>query len=57
MLATLVKANPDTFDALLLIAVIFFLIGAIWSAIDKSITMTILFVGLFFEALAFMFLS
>lgn len=57
MLATLVQANPDTLDALLLIGAIFFLIGAIWSAIDKSITMTILFVGLFFEALAFMFLS
>lgn len=53
----LMKANPDTLDALLLISAIFFLIGAIWTAIDKSITMTILFVGLFFEAVAFMALT
>lgn len=56
MLANIARANPDTMDLFLLVALILFLVGLVLSIIQKAVLTALSFGGLAAMSVAFMFL-
>jgi len=57
MLANIARANPDTMDLFLLLAVILFLVGLVLAFIERSVITALTLGGLAAMGIAFMFLT